>query len=88
MSEGTEETKKGGFFGKLMKIAFIAAIVGGRGRLQASARQGSGRGRVAGAAAPCGRVAEPDTSARGPRSSRALRVWPRVPLRCRFRGDG
>ena len=27
MSEGTEETKKGGFFGKLMKIAFIAAIV-------------------------------------------------------------
>ena len=27
MSEGTEETKKSGFFGKLMKIAFIAAIV-------------------------------------------------------------
>jgi len=29
MAEETEETKKkGGFFGKLMKIAFIAAIVG------------------------------------------------------------
>ena len=27
-TEGTEETKKGGFFSKLMKIAFIAAIVG------------------------------------------------------------
>ena len=27
MSDGTEETKKSGFFGKLMKIAFIAAIV-------------------------------------------------------------
>ena len=27
MSEGTEETKKSGFFGKLMKVAFIAAIV-------------------------------------------------------------
>ena len=28
MAEETEETKKGGFFSKLMKIAFIAAIVG------------------------------------------------------------
>jgi hypothetical protein len=29
MAEETEESKKkGGFFGKLMKIAFIAAIVG------------------------------------------------------------
>lgn len=29
MAEGTQETKKrGGFFGRLMKVAFIAAIVG------------------------------------------------------------
>ncbi len=28
MSEDTEETKKRGFFGKLMRLAFFAAIVG------------------------------------------------------------
>ena len=27
MAETTEETKKSGFFGKLMKFSFIAAIV-------------------------------------------------------------
>lgn len=28
MAEGNEDKKKRGFFGKLMRIAFIAAIVG------------------------------------------------------------
>jgi hypothetical protein len=28
MAEETEETKKRGFFGRLMRVAFIAAIVG------------------------------------------------------------
>ena len=57
MAEETEGKKKSGFFGKLMRIAFIAAIVAAVVAVFKRRRgQGPRRGRVAGAAAAGRRV--------------------------------